>query len=73
MNYVKLTYNKKWIVSIFIFFILGFGGNSLYMFGVFCNINLYFHNAFIGFCVVFCIYEHILKICFRLFENVLEV
>ena len=31
--------------------------------GVFCIINCYF-NAFIGLCVFFFIYEHILKICF---------
>ena len=36
-------------------------GNELLYFGCFCIIHCYF-NAFIGFCVVFCIYEHVLNI-----------
>ena len=48
---------------------VGFLEIYLCMFGVFCIIICQF-NAFIGFCVIFCIYEQMLKLVFHILQNV---
>ena len=76
MNYANLIYNKIRNVSFskhFCLFLLILFGNKFVYFGVLC-ITIFIIKVFIGSVVVFCVHDHILKICLNIFwKHVPEV
>ena len=71
MEYGILIFNKLRIVFFEYFRLFGILGMYCGVVGVFRILFLFY--AFIGFGVVFCIYEDILKVFFPFLENVPEV